>query len=292
MTDNWNSRLPQYDPPLKQCPACDSPGMRYADRDFLGNTISLCTQCRTKFMNPQYSDAYLRQYYSSYITPESPARLAWRRLQKESHFDVLARFSRSGRCLCVGCGDGLELRVAKAAGFDVEGYDVDMATTRAVMESVGARVHTGPFAGLNIPNDTYDCLYMDQVLEHLKNPQSYLRTARRLLKPNGILYVGLPNIGSVSCALKTVLGKLGMKNATRGKHYGTRHHHLYFAPRQFANLLRTSYNFEVLSVAGDPPPSRGPLRTRVERQFPVLGSTFILIARKPSKAEPAAYMRE
>ena len=281
MTEPGTRALPDYDPPLKQCPACESADTRPDDRDFRGNCIWRCARCGTRFMNPPYSDRHLRDYYAGYITSETPERLAWRRRQKEAHLRVLARFCPSGRCLCVGCGDGLELAVAREMGYEVEGCDVDPATTRRVSEALGVPVHAGFLADLNLPEGAYDGVYMDQVLEHLNAPRPALLAARRLLRPNGILYVGLPNIGSASCRLKMILGKMGLKRASRGRHYGSLHHLLYFAPRPFRNLLSRFYDFEVLQVSGDPAPSRGVLRARLERRFPILGSTFILIARKP-----------
>lgn len=281
MTEPGNTTLPEYDPPLNRCPACESAETRHDDHDFRGHHIWLCARCGTWFMNPPYSDRHLRNYYAGYITRETPERVAWRRRQKEARFRILARFCPSGKCLCVGCGDGLELDVARKWGYKVEGCDVDPATTQRVGESLGVPVHAGFLPDLNLPEGDYACIYMDQVLEHLKTPRHYLRTARRLLRPGGILYIGLPNLGSISCVVKTRLGKMGLKKATRGRHYGTRHHLLGFAPGPFRKLLSDVYDFEVLRVMGDPAPSRGFIRAALERRLPVLGSTFILIARKP-----------
>jgi len=271
-----------YDEPLKLCPLCGSGQILAYDRDFRGHSIWLCGACGTKFMNPRRSDSSLAKYYSGYIVPESPERIAWRRRQKELHFDVLMRFVKGGRCLCVGCGDGMELVLARERGFDVEGYDVDPATTSRVMQATGVRVHTGDFPALPVPDHSFDCVYMDQVLEHPKNPAQYLHKACSILKPGGVLYLGLPNISSLSGIWKTTLGKLGLKTRSRGKHYGTEHHHFYYAPWQLARLLDKCYGMEVMLVAGDPAPGTGRLAAWFQRRIPALGSTFIIIARTVS----------
>ncbi len=272
-----------YDESLKACPLCGGGQIRPYDRDFRGHSIWLCKSCRTKFMNPQHSDNSLAKFYAGYISAESAERIAWRRRQKESHFDVLARFAHGGKCLCVGCGDGMELVLARERGFDAEGYDVDPATTSRVMKATGMRVHTGDFMALGIPDGSFDCVYMDQVIEHPKNPGKYLRKACSILKPGGILYLGLPNISSVSGMWKTMLGKLGLKGRSRGKHYGTEHHLFYYAPGQFAGLLSRHYGLDVVLVAGDPAPGTGALKAWLQQRLPVLGSTFIVIARIAGK---------
>ncbi len=269
-----------YDAPLSACPLCGSTALREVDHDFRGHRISRCTPCGSRFMNPQHSDAALADFYSHYITEETEERKAYRRAQKDRRFDLLTRYVTSGRCLCVGCGDGLELRIARERGLEPEGYDIDVPTVEAVRRETGLTVHTGDFLALGLPAGHYDCLYMDQVIEHPKHPGTYLRQARHLLKPGGILYVGLPNIGSLSNRYKTLLGKLGLKNRSRGKHYATLHHLSYFAPRQFRRLLRDHYGFRVRRVCGDPSPKTTGLGAWLERRFPVLGSTFVVIAEK------------
>jgi SAM-dependent methyltransferase len=250
------------------------------DHDFLGHRISRCAACGTCLMNPQHSDAALADYYASYITEETPERKAWRRAQKERRFDLLTRYVTSGRCLCVGCGDGLELVIARERGLAPEGYDVDADTVSDVARDTGVVVRTGDFLALDVPAGSYDCLYMDQVIEHPKNPGDYLKQAHALLKPGGILYMGLPNIGSLSNRYKTLIGKLGLKNRSRGKHYATTHHLSYFAPGQFSRLLRDHYGFRIRQVSGDPSPKAGRWKTWCERRFPVLGSTFVVIGEK------------
>lgn len=83
----------------------------------------------------------------------------------------------------VGCGDGLELQAAKARVWSVEGFDVDPATTAKVAAEHGVPVHCGDFHELPHRTGDYDALWLDQVIEHPKDPGRYLQTCIRLLRP-------------------------------------------------------------------------------------------------------------
>jgi SAM-dependent methyltransferase len=276
---------PTFDPPLHACPLCGSPDIHAHDQDFRGIHIARCRSCGVQFMNPQYTDAHLAAYYATYIQEEreSPARTAYRRAQKTANIALVEQLVGRGRFLSIGCGDGVELQVAKARGWQVEGYDVDPVTTARVAERVGAPVHTGDLFALPLESGAYRCVYMDQVLEHPKNPADYLRLCRRLLEPNGVLYLGVPNIESVSSSLKTALGKAGLKKR-RGKHYDTFHHLFYYAPGTLPKLLEARYGFRVERVLGDPKPrAHASVLTRawdgIVRRVPWLDSSLVVLAR-------------
>lgn len=273
------------DAPLQACPLCDSPDVRAYDHDFRGAHIARCGGCGVRFMNPQYTDAYLATYYTDYVEQvmELPHRMAVRLAQKESNVARLEQFVKPGRLLSIGCGDGLELRVARERGWEIEGYDVDAATTARVARTLNATIHTGDLFTLPLESDAYDCVYLDQVLEHPKNPAAFLRLCHRLIRPGGLLYLGVPNIMSASAVYKTALGRVGLKR-NRGKHYDTFHHLFYYSPGTLPPLLERRYGFRVLRVEGDPTPSvprRLPsvIWGEITRRMPWLDSSFAIFAR-------------
>ena len=271
---------------MVECPLCRSRPLRIYDRDYRGITICRCRGCGLKLMNPQYSDAHLAAYYAEYITTDYPFGediKAVALARKLEIFDRIANYVPVGRLLCFGCGDGLELKVAREQGWTVEGYDVDPATTDRVAKALGVPVYCGRLDALGLAAASYDCVYMDQVLEHPKRPQECLLEAHRLLRRGGILFVGCPNIMSVASIGKTLLDRLRLK-PLRGRHYDTAHHLFYFSPRVLRRLLERQFGFRVLHVQGDPfvwerrLPSR--IKTVLYRQFPWLDSTFQVFAQK------------
>ena len=276
---------PTFDPPLGLCPLCGCDDVRAFDHDYRGAHISRCRGCGVRFMNPQYTDAYLAAYYASYIPegPRTPEARAFRLAQKTANIELLERYTPPGRLFSVGSGDGVELAVAKSRGWTVEGYDVDETTTQRVAQRVGARIHTGDLFALALECGAYDCVYLDQVLEHPKHPARYLELARRLLRPGGILYLGVPNIESLASRGKSVLGRLGVSRR-RGRFYDTFHHLFYYAPSTLPRLLERRFGFRVVTVLGDPKPRSHPtvatrLWDRGMRHAPWLDSTFVILAR-------------
>lgn len=270
-----------FDARLSCCPLCGSSEVKPFDRDSKGVTIDRCGACGLMFMNPQYTDAYLDDFYATYFQTYSAGKeqIEEDRLQKEGALDLVSRFKGGGRFLGVGCGDGKELEVARQRGFAVEGYDVDPETTGRVAASLGVPVHSGPFTEIPIPDHSFDCIFLDQVLEHLKDPATYLRHIHRLVKSDGVVYIGVPNLASYSLEWKGWQGRRGLKEKTRGRHYDTSHHLLYFKPGVLKNLLEKHFSFQVLALRGDPRVSISPLRFRLARWNHRLCSRFVVIAR-------------
>jgi len=279
-----------YDAPLTHCRLC-SGQLRPFDRDFRQHRVDRCSQCGILVMNPQYSEAHLRRFYSTYISvhhdgaDQTAALHALdknhpdaRREGKRRALELLAAMGAKGRVLMVGCGDGIELEVARDLGWSPEGYDVDPATTAAVAARVGVPVHSGVFPELAL-EPGFDAVFMDQVLEHLKQPVDYLRKAFELLAPGGLLYVAVPNIGSISNRLKSAVGRAGLRRRKRGKHYNTKHHIYYFHPAGLRRLLERE-GFEVLTVRGSLKPQRNRLTPLLSQWWPSLDSGFLAVARK------------
>jgi len=169
---------------------------------------------------------------------------------------------------------------------------VDPVSMQRVSREHGVRIHTGDFFELGLPGDHYDCIFADQVLEHLKSPGDYLREFYRILRPGGILFIGVPNIESISCKLKTLRGKLGLKK-NRGEHYACFHHLFYYSPATLKRNLEQRYEFQVQIIQGtpfsgghdhqkQPPSTKWSARVvyALQRRYPSLESTFRLIARK------------
>lgn len=279
----------EFDPPLAACPLCSFPSPRPYARDFRGITISRCRRCGVKFMDPQYTDAYLSALYAQYITPErpfgaGPEYAAVERQRRVDNFAAIELHAAVGRLLSIGCGEGLELKVAQQRGWIVEGYDVDPATTQKLSRELNVPIYTGDLCRLGLPAESYDCVYLDQVLEHPKQPQTCLREAHRLLRPGGVLFLGCPNITSLSSAAKALQERLGLRRRSRGRYYDTQHHLFYYSPGVLRRILQRYFDFQVLWVHGDPlirkkqHPNR--LLVALSRRWPWLDSTFQLLAVK------------
>lgn len=279
-----------YDPPRTTCPLCERGPLRHRLVDFRGHRIDACSACGVEFMNPQYSDAALQRFYAGYIClhPEAAptshrSRPEVRLCGKARGLDLLASLAPGRRLLMVGCGDGLELQAAKQQGWSVEGYDVDPATTGKVAAEREVPVHCGNFHELPDRTRDYDALWLDQVIEHPKDPGRYLQTCQRLLRPGGVLYLGMPNLGSLSNRLKTLADRLHLRSRP-GRHYNTRHHVTFFRPTVLRAHLKEALGMQVLAVRCSPKPQKNPLVAALSHVSPWFDSSFVVVARRPVDA--------
>jgi SAM-dependent methyltransferase len=235
-------------------------------------------------MNPQYSDEYLADYYSHYTREEGEMDVP-----AESGYDFdLALIEKyvpgTGRLLDVGTGTGYLLTVALRRGWKVTGYEVDEGLSRRLSGKLDVEVLSGDFTKLDWPEGQIDAVAMHHVIEHLKDPLSYVRTIRRILREEGILFMALPNIGSISSRFKLILEKKGIKRKNVGACYDTGHHLFYFTPSTMKGLMTTT-GFEVLYMRSGQhiDPRQPKLKQFIMRNFTernLLHSTFACISRK------------
>lgn len=264
---------------------CGAQSLVAWDRDAHGRTIDRCRECGVRFLNPQYSDEWLTHFYSTYISVHGDenqerwrSRPEVRSAAKQRSLELLGTHVKPGRILMIGCGDGLELKIARDLGWQAEGYDVDPETTAEVSQHLGLPVHCGEFPPLSLSNQSFDAVFMDQVIEHPKDPALYLRTAHSLLRPGGALFLGLPNVDSLSNRIKTAVGKLGLRAGKRGKHYATKHHIFFYSPAVMRRLLERHFGFTVVAVSGSLKPDPRPFKQWLTRRVPLFDSSFLLIA--------------
>jgi len=86
------------------------------------------------------------------------------------------------------------------------------------------------------PDHYFDAITMFHVFEHLTDPIGYLNTIQRILKPEGILYLSFPNIGSLQSRM------------FRGDwlHLDPPRHLFFFEPNQFKVKMK-EFGFEVIN---------------------------------------------
>lgn len=97
-----------------------------------------------------------------------------------------------GILLDVGCGDGFYLGVMRTLGWDVRGLEPDAAAV-SVARARGFEVVEGALEEVALPADAYDAITMSHVIEHVVEPLRALESARRALKPGGVLLLATPN---------------------------------------------------------------------------------------------------
>ncbi|HEX7553916.1 MAG TPA: methyltransferase domain-containing protein [Geothrix sp.] len=210
--------------PAPDCLLCGAPGKPYLkdlrDRLFgVPGTWSLsdCADCGFVWLDPQPTPEDIGKAYQRYYThaDEDPTdrkitrppflRRKVRRLYRwmlrrlgviEARDQVLGMFLQgrpSGTLLEVGCGSGARLAALARDGWQVVGQDVDARSAEYAQSRHGVAVRVGDLRNLELGTASFDCILMNNVLEHLHDPVGVLQECLRILKPGGRLVAVTPN---------------------------------------------------------------------------------------------------
>jgi SAM-dependent methyltransferase len=136
-------------------------------------------------------DLYRAMHDEHYLDEEAGRRRTARRL--------LRLIPGGGRLLEVGCGHGLLLDEARAAGFDAEGLELSRDAAAYARERLGLTVHEHTLAEHS--GERYDAIVLADVLEHLDDPLGAIDRCVRLLAPGGVLCLVTPDPSSRAARL-------------------------------------------------------------------------------------------
>jgi glycosyltransferase involved in cell wall biosynthesis/SAM-dependent methyltransferase len=197
-------------PLLSTCPLCDGRQLHYAFSKQKYRVVR-CAQCRLMLLNPQPSDEELRRIYTeSYFlgdpSAEGRRRVSeMRRVTARRYLQELARYRgrHGGRLLEIGCGEGDFLSEAERVGYRVTGVEVSPFAAGAARARVSAQalVVCGDAECLAGGREHFDVCVLSDVLEHVRNPFSFLTLVRGLLTPGGVLLIATPSLDSWSARL-------------------------------------------------------------------------------------------
>ena len=102
----------------------------------------------------------------------------------------------NGRALDIGCGNGIYLSQLKAIGWDVSGIEISQKAAMVAKQQYGIDVFCGDPTAAPFENESFDHIHINHALEHFPDPFSVLTKVKELLKPNGTVYIEVPNVES------------------------------------------------------------------------------------------------
>lgn len=105
--------------------------------------------------------------------------------------DVVRRFAPpTGHAIEVGCAHGVLLAALKQRGYRCTGVEPDAQTAEWTSRQTGVPVKVGFFPGPAL--DPCDAFLAFDVIEHTPEPLAFLRGARDLLRPGGVVIIQTP----------------------------------------------------------------------------------------------------
>lgn len=190
---------------INNCICC---GENISNSNFLFNKRNVkyyrCNKCNLVYQNPQpiyemTEDIYDGlHYHERFIETEevylSTAKIYLDELNKELIKLKDQTNKKNINLLDIGCGIGYFLSLAKKDGYDVMGTDISKWVANYVKEHHGIKVVSGNFLELKLPENYFDVITMWQVIEHLPQPNLFLKKIFTLLNPGGILVIATPHV--------------------------------------------------------------------------------------------------
>ena len=150
-----------------------------------------CKVCNTTYFYPPPSFEQLEIFYSVEGYEFS------RHSQEHRAREIVSKYFQvdTGRFIDVGCGTGYLLsKVKSSTHWDVFGVELSGKACAFARDSLGLEnIVNSDLAGANYDSNFFDIVHVSEVLEHVPDPLAFLRECRRILKPNGLFLLSLPN---------------------------------------------------------------------------------------------------
>lgn len=175
--------------------------------DFIASEhhVVVCENCGLVFINPQHDDQDYDRFYQvlnykkdtkAESTDEILSKHAFKKIPLKFLVDYLQSskvIENHPRVLDVGCGFGMVIHFMQKFGLKAEGLEQSADAVDYAQKKLGLTVHPGSIFSHDLSADLYDVVFSTAVMEHFTNPLEALEEMRKLLKPDGLLFVNTPD---------------------------------------------------------------------------------------------------
>ena len=204
------------------CPFCGSDKFTVYERfgSELQYTYVLCSRCSLVYQSPRprydqhFIDAAYAEYYqfadSIQLNDLTEIRESSVGMFKKEVEHIIQYDRKRTAALDIGSGMGTFLYAAKPYYKTVLGLDVSRQMGAFVEKNLGVTVQIIQFEDFTYP-EKFSLIHMSHVLEHVPDPNLWLRKAKEMLEKDGILVINIPNKFSFGFRVQHLFTKLGLK---------------------------------------------------------------------------------
>jgi SAM-dependent methyltransferase len=198
------------------CPLCNSNNVLLAystyDRHYgiKGNfDVAQCKDCLLQFINPMLTEEELTNLYPqdtfyAYQDFEKKSNYGYKKILKKLFKRILfvdihtkdPEFHKPGKVLDIGCGSGSFLYEWKQKGWETRGIEVNLSAAQLGNKIAGLNILACSLINANFEVDSFDYVRLNHSFEHVTNPNEVLAEIHKILKKDGKLFIGVPNIQS------------------------------------------------------------------------------------------------
>lgn len=199
-----------------------------------------CDQCGFIFLNPRMTpeiekEFYKKTYRSAYENQN--AETLWEESLPEAKKRVLRfedYYTQDTRLLEIGCASGFFLDAVKDKVETVTGIELTKEYVKYARErGIDVRESLD-----EIPDNTYDLIFMFHVLEHIDDPINFLKEVKKKLSQNGKLIIEVPNVDDILVSVYKIKNHLDF--------YWEIAHNYYFSKNSLMQVMdRAGYSSEI-----------------------------------------------
>jgi 2-polyprenyl-3-methyl-5-hydroxy-6-metoxy-1,4-benzoquinol methylase len=224
------------------CPVCGSsdihPILTAKDHSVSGEDFVIwqCQSCTLRFTQDVPDENSIGPYYQSqdYISHSNTNKGLLNKLyQAVRKFTlgqksglVISHTTQKGRILDIGAGIGAFLNEMKQKGWDIDGVEPDYGARQQAKNLFAINLKPTPEL-YQLPHGSYDAITLWHVLEHVEPLQDYVAQLKKLLTPNGRIFIAVPNYTSLDADLY----------GNRWAAYDVPRHLYHFTPRSIEVLV-------------------------------------------------------
>ena len=240
------------------CPVCGSRNSKelFKDRNRregldVSSAYHRCLDCSAVYLNPTLDASAFSSFDKIFTSDSAKAPSSIVRILGGIHNNTIHGLlhkepigsGRGKRILDVGCSSGEKLIDFKRRGYEVFGVDLAPEAVARANERFGIGFLVSAIENAHFPDDFFDVVRADNMLEHAQNPVVTLRGIWRVLKPGGQLCIYVPNGDSLSVNL--------LKGASANSWIPF--HVTLYTPKALALALSKAGFTETLTVTHTPP---------------------------------------
>jgi 2-polyprenyl-3-methyl-5-hydroxy-6-metoxy-1,4-benzoquinol methylase len=198
MSVEWKTTYSVEEIEPVDCPLCSSSSFcKLAEEWSLG--IVRCSVCDLIYVNPRVKDPEKNYWgeeekalrkYDPIFNDRQPHD---RDRNYREHLKVIQAIKSRGKLLDVGTHCGFFLRMARNQGWELYGIEPSLTNAKLAREKFGLNVLPTYLEDGVFPPEFFDIVTLVDMLEHVTTPRKLLSVIRGILKPDGILFIKVPN---------------------------------------------------------------------------------------------------
>lgn len=181
---------------MSNCNICNN-----SDQKIFRSTVSLgfeskydlveCTNCKAIYFDVMPTDEELSKFYSgSYFNFNR-----WHDEVKGYFYaKKLNKITSEGNFLDIGSALGYFIHgIRQNSNWNVYGVEFGEDAVKFAQTNLGLDVKQGEIQNAGFPDKFFDYIHINNVLEHVRDPNGFMTECKRIIKDDGYLFLSVPN---------------------------------------------------------------------------------------------------